>query len=241
MVQLERGIFPDNRLPEERPTSEIPPRGIDASWIAKMHDTQRALLQVAEKHQRALDSENLASRTQRSDPITEFPIGSYVLALYKDQHSRGKGRPKHKLLTVKQGPFRVIACEDNTYTVQDLAHDNTYDFHVTDLEPFVYDPNHTDPVEVALGDNQEFEIELVLDHEKRPHIDPNIKREQLWLKIRWAGYSAEHDSWEPIGNLVHLPIIRDYLSANKLKSYIPQSLKDSPERNPRPRNKRSRR
>jgi hypothetical protein len=116
-----------------------------------------------------------------------------------------------------------------------------YNFHVTDLEPFVYDPNFTDPVEVALGDNQEFEIERVLDHEKRDHPDETIKRKQLFLKIRWVGYSAEHDSWEPISNLVHLPLVREYLSKNKLKSYINKSLKDSPEKNPKPRNKRSRR
>ncbi len=134
----------------------------------------------------------------------------------------------------------MIKREDNTYKVQDLAHDNMYEFHVTDLEPFVYDPNFTDPVEVALGDNQEYEIESVLDHEKRPNPDANIKRKQLFLKIRWAGYSAEHDSWEPSGNLVHLPMIRDYLRENKLKSYINQTLKDSPEKNPKPRNKRSR-
>jgi hypothetical protein len=188
-----------------------------------------------------LDSENLAERTQRSETITELPIGSYVLALYKDQHSRGKGRPKHKLLTVKQGPFRVISREDNTYKVQNLTHDNIYEFHVTDLEPFVYNPNFTDPVLVSLGDNQEFEVEQVLDHEKRK--DPNgvIKRDQLFLLIRWTGYSSEHDSWEPSSNLVHLPLVREYLNENKLKSYIVKSLKDSPEKNPKPRNKRQKR
>lgn len=240
MVQLERGIFPDARLPEERP-SATPPRGLDATWIDKMRETQLALLEVAQKHQRELDSENLADRTQRSSAITEFPIGSYVLALYKDQHSRGKGRPKHKLLTIKQGPFRVISREDNTYTVQNLAHDNMYEFHVTDLEPFVYDPNFTDPVEVSLGDNQEFEVEQILDHEKRRDPTGTVKREQLFLKVRWAGYSEEHDSWEPSSNLVHLPLVRDYLNANKLKSYIVKSLKDSPEKNPQPRNKRQKR
>jgi hypothetical protein len=240
MVQLERGIFPDARLPEEMP-SATPPRGLDSTWIDKMRETQLALLEVAQKHQRELDSENLADRTQRSQAITEFPIGSYVLALYKDQHSRGKGRPKHKLLTVKQGPFRVISREDNTYTVQNLAHDNMYEFHVTDLEPFVYNPNFTDPVEVSLGDNQEFEVEQILDHEKRRDPTGAIKREQLVLKVRWAGYSAEHDSWEPSGNLVHLPLVRDYLNANRLRSYIVKSLKDSPEKNPKPRNKRQKR
>ena len=164
-----------------------------------------------------------------------------MLALYKDQHSRGKGRPKHKLLTIKQGPFRVISREDNTYTVQNLAHDNMYEFHVTDLEPFVYDPNFTDPVEVSLGDNQEFEVEQILDHEKRRDPTGTVKREQLFLKVRWAGYSEEHDSWEPSSNLVHLPLVRDYLNANKLKSYIVKSLKDSPEKNPQPRNKRQKR
>ena len=136
MIQLERGIFPDARLPEEPTTRGTRPRGLDATWIEKMHETQRELLKVAQQHQRELDSENLAKRTQQSEPITEFEVGSYVLALYKDRHSRGKGRPKHKLLSIKQGPFRVISREDNTYKVQHLTHDNIYEFHVTDLEPF---------------------------------------------------------------------------------------------------------
>jgi hypothetical protein len=168
MVQLECGIFPEAQLPDAQSMSRgtNPQRGLDATWIDKMHETQRAMLQVAQQFQRELDSENLAKRTQQSEEITEFPIGSYVLALYKDQHSRGKGRPKHKLQTIKQGPFRVLAREDNTYKVQNLTHDNVYEFHVTDLEPFSYDANYTDPVLVSLGDNQEFEVEQVLDHEK---------------------------------------------------------------------------
>ena len=174
-------------------------------------------------------------------PATEFPIGSYVLTLYKDQHSRGKGRPKHKLLTVKQGPFRVISRVDNTYSVQNLTHDNIYEFHVTDLEPFVYNHNFTDPVLISLGDNQEFEVEQVLNHEKRRDPTGTVKREQLFLLVRWTGYDANHDSWEPISNLVHLPLVRDYHNVNKLKSYIVKSLKDSPEKNPKPRNKRQRR
>jgi hypothetical protein len=126
--------------------------------------------------------------------------------------------------------------------VQHLTHDNIYEFHVTDLEPFSYDANYTDPALFALGDTQEFEVERVLGHEKRRDPEGKVKRKQLFLFIRWAGYDPSEDSWEPVANfIVQLPMIRDYLTANRLKSYIVESLKDSPEKNPQPRNSRKKR
>ncbi len=238
MVQLERGIFPEGRLPETESTASS--RGtsrLDPSWITEMRAAQLKLLDVAQRHQRQLDAEHTAERTERSPPVTEFTIGSYVLAVYRDRHSHGKGRPPHKLMTIKQGPYRVVGHEDNTYKVQHLAHDNVMEFHVTELQPFVYDPARTDPFQVALGDNQEFIVEQVIRHELRdnPH---GHKRKHLYLLIKWEGFDESYDSWEPITTLYHLPLIRDYLTANKLTAYIPASFKHQPEKNLKPRRQR---
>jgi hypothetical protein len=78
---------------------------------------QKEFLQIAERQQKQIDAEHLASRTAKSDPVTEFELGSYVLLLYKDQHQRGKGRPPNKLMTLKRGPFRVVACDGNHYNI----------------------------------------------------------------------------------------------------------------------------
>ena len=51
----------------------------------------------------------------------------------------------------------------------------------------------------------EFMVENILDHK-----GPTCARK---YKIRWAGFSADHDTWEPRGNL-HPEAIRDYEMAN---------------------------
>ncbi len=241
MVQLERGIFPEGNLPstDSTPSSRTTNR-LDPSWINEMREAQLTLLDVAQRHQKQLDAEHLAERTERSPPITEFTVGSYVLAVYRDRHSHGKGRPPHKLMTIKQGPYRVVGHEDNTYRVQHLAHDNVMEFHVTELQPFVYDPARTDPFQVALGDNQEFVVEQVIRHELRdnPH---GHKRKHLYLLIKWEGFDETYDSWEPVTTQYHLPLVRDYLTANKLTAYIPASFKHQPEKNLKPRRPRQQR
>jgi len=158
-----------------------------------------------------------------------------VLLLYKDQHQRGKGRPPNKLMTLKRGPFRVVACDGNHYKVQSLAHDNIEEVHVTEMQPFVFDANNTDPFEVSLGDDQEFVVERIVRHEKRRHQSENVKREQLFLLVKWEGYDDSANSWEPISGLYHLPLVRDYLRANKLASYIPKSFRGDEEKNLKPR------
>ncbi len=150
---------------------------------------------------------------------------------------RGKGRPPNKLMTPKRGPFRVIAANGNTYKIQSLAHeDDITEVHVTDLQPFTFDADHTDPFEVSLGDDQEFVVESIVQHEKRPHPNGHTQREQLYLLVKWMG--LEKQSWEPVSGLYHLPLARDYLREHKLASYIPQSYRGDTEKNSRPRRQR---
>jgi hypothetical protein len=234
MVQLEKGIFPEGDLPESSSNTLSVSRS-DTTWIDEVREKQHKLLEIAQLTQRQLDAEHLATRTARSEPITEFPVGTYVLALYKDRHAQGKGRPPNKLLTIKRGPYKVISHNENTYLVQNLAHhDDIREFHIKELQPFEFDAIHTDPFLVALGDEQEFIVETVVRHELRTN-PTGRHRKQLYLLIKWEGYDETHNSWEPVNHLFHLPLIREYLQANRLSAYIPASYRNKPERNTKPR------
>jgi len=239
LVELNRGVFPEAELPaQESPSESSSSNQRDPTWLSQRLEAQREMLQIAERHQREVDAHNLRTRTDSSAPPTEFEVGSYVLALYKDRHAQGKGRPPNKLMTLKRGPFRVISHDGNSYRIQNLAHaDDISEAHVTELQPFFFDAEHTDPFEVALGDSREFIVNRVLQHEKRPHTDPTIKREQLFLELEW---SHGKNSWEHVSGLYHLPLIRDYLRDNKLLSFVPPSHRKDTEKNSRPRNNRRR-
>ena len=64
--------------------------------------------------------------------------------------------------------------------------------HIHNLRPFIYDPDHTSPLTVALHNEQEFFIDSVLAHR-----GIRLRRSTLEFHIRWTGYGEAHDSWEP--------------------------------------------
>lgn len=47
-----------------------------------------------------------------------------------------------------------------------------------------------EPAPFVLEGREEFEVDRILDAERR-------EDEQIWVKVRWQGYSEKHDSWEP--------------------------------------------
>ena len=119
-----------------------------------MQEKQSLILQLAKKAQATRDDYHIAKADSRR---TEFPINSYVLAKYRD-------RPPTKFHLNWRGPMRVIAFKNNTYTVQNLINGKSYDYHVTQLKPFNYDPIETDPADMARKEEQEFLVEEILNH-----------------------------------------------------------------------------
>ena len=51
-----------------------------------------------------------------------------------------------------KGPFQEVHVLDSGYTVQNLITNKLKDYHINYLRPFVYDPNITDPREIASVD-----------------------------------------------------------------------------------------
>ena len=54
-------------------------------------------------------------------------------------------------------------------------------------------PSGFDTQAIELADQEEFEVEKIMDHKL-------VRRKEYFL-IRWQGYSAFEDSWEPLENL----------------------------------------
>lgn len=77
-------------------------------------------------------------------------------------------------------------------------------FHVSQLKPVVgAGPSTFDQEAIELADQEEFEVEKILDHK--------LVRGREYFLIRWRGFSAFEDSWEPLKNLENAPeILSEY-------------------------------
>jgi transposase InsO family protein len=201
-ISLDRGIF----LPHTAQTANIQPL---SEYTADMLQLQHTLQQIAEASLRAKDEAHYASFPAAR---TEFPIGSYVLLDYPDA-------PPTRLHPRKRGPFRVVRFNKNDYTLEDLVSHKELTVNITRLTPFEFDPEHTDPLKVAMVDHEEFFIERILAHRG------NLNRKgTLEFLVRWRGYDPSSDSWEPWKNLRDTEQLHSYLEAKGLERLIPQKF-----------------
>ena len=88
-------------------------------------------------------------------------------------------------------------------------------FHTSLLTPYRetdnHGPNFPTPPPDLIDNEEEYEVERILKHRGRPT--------SLKFLIRWKGYTAEEDSWEPEANLGNASeLLKDYKRRNKLKN-----------------------
>ena len=122
------------------------------------------------------------------------------------------------MLTHLRGPMKVVAKAEDDYTLMNLVFNKTEHVHISLIHPFVYDSNYVDPKDIARRDViSSFEVESIVDH------TPKSKRQlksKMDFKVRWQGYSEEHDLWIPFSELRDNPALHRYLWDNGMKHHI---------------------
>ena len=93
--------------------------------------------------------------------ITIFPVGSYVKVAYP-RSAMGQ-RPPHKLRMPWRGPYEVVQRLKGQYSVRDLATGKLSQFSEHLLDVYNVDPLVDNPREVALSEQQMYDIAEVLD------------------------------------------------------------------------------
>ena len=141
---------------------------------------------------------------------SDTPIKLHSDVLLSTQNLKLKSPGSKKLLPKWIGPFNVIKVINNVAfklalpTTMSKVHPV---FHASLLKP--YYPSGTcqppPPIVDEEGDVVYF-VESIIDHRIRKSGRKNITE----YLIKWKGYSHEHNTWEPVSNIMDHELIQDY-------------------------------
>ena len=109
---------------------------------------------------------------------------------------------------------------DSTYHLQNLVSKKDFKANIHRLHLFYFDPNKVNPQEVAVHDDEEFIVESILSHQ-----GDLTEKTSLTFKVRWLGYTADFDSWEPWRNVIHVDKLHEYLISIDQAKLIPKKAK----------------
>jgi hypothetical protein len=212
-MNLDRNVILPFEIAEAQ-TTAIP------LYVKKHVSLQRKILAKAVLTQMLKDQVHKANFNKLP---TEYPIGSYVLALYPENRM---GRlPPTKFHTQWKGPMQIINHIGSKYTVRNLVTGKLEDYHISSLKAFTSDNEHTNPEEVAQKDYRTWITESILDH--RPKKRRNrLLRSQLEFLVKWQGYPSEENTWEPWCNLRRNSLVHEYLRNKRMAYLIPKNLRE---------------
>ena len=158
-------------------------------YVQDMQTAQAKIIALAEQSLREKDQ---AHMDNYSKDRTVFEDGSYVLVEHR--HNSLRRGPKSKLLPFLKGPMLVKHHNsEGIYVLQDLISQQVWDYHMSNLRPFLYDERTCTPLQAAVADSLD---EFVAESVVQMRGNTRKSRKQLRFLIHWAGYGAEDDTWE---------------------------------------------
>jgi hypothetical protein len=177
------------------------------SATAFVHGLQEHILNAKQALKQAQDRQKAYADTKRRD-VSFTPGDQVFLSTRHIQLKKSKDMTK-KLMPKWVGPFKVLDLVGPVAIKLELpAHMRLHNvFHVSLVKP--YKAGGTvqplPPLEFDEGDPV-FTVEQLLDMRTRK----DGRRTLTEYLVRWAGYSAAHDTWEPARNILDKNLISDY-------------------------------
>jgi hypothetical protein len=159
---------------------------------------QLALTTAKQSLQAAQQRDTHHANKKRRD--MRLKVGDYVLLSTKNLKLKASG--SRKLLPRFIGPFPVTKVINNVaYRIHlpvGLRCHNV--FHVNLLEKYIEGVTKTPlPLPEVIDDTPEWEVEKILEHKTTG----KQRHKKTWYLIRWKGFDATYDTWEPEKNLTN--------------------------------------
>jgi hypothetical protein len=177
-------------------------------WLDYIFAEQEALINKARSIQ--LETSRKKQRIIKENETIIEP-NSYVLL-------RPPEGQAEKINTPLSGPWRCVEIQGDLIVIMNLIYNNIKTVHRSRVVPFRYNKARTDPRQVAMKDNQEFEVEKII---KIRGLDGN-RRSGIEALVRWTGYGEDEDSWVPWSEIHNNEKFHEYLRTKKgLHKFLP--------------------
>ena len=156
-----------------------------------------------------------------------YQIGDFVLAEHRSTFRRG---PKSKLMAFLRGPLRIINIigeQNDTFVLQDIVNNKQKTYHVSKIHPYDYDPVTQDQLHAAIRDDQYHIIEKIVSFREIKTSNARVLKKNFEFKVRWKGYTANDDTWEPFTTLSKTRQLYDYLkdhSNPRIRKLTPKNI-----------------
>jgi hypothetical protein len=211
-VDLDKGLLPHALASaivyeEGKPLNE---------YLAKLLTNQAYIIALAQETQYDVNQEHIRRKTNQGNQVTGYDVNDYVIYEYPQSLLVGDSRPD-KLTMHYSGPYRIIKIDGSRIEIQNLVNTQTTVVHISQLRPFLYDPNYINPVEVARNAGEEFEIDSIVTIRGKQGRRNRFLRTDLEVRVRWLGYSDRHDTWEPFQEMKLSEKFQQYCWDNDLK------------------------
>ena len=155
----------------------------------------------------------LRQKRQSTTPQTQqntYQPGDYILWNPKENQNSFRSS---KLSPTLLGPYTVTKQEGNKISCYHNQLHTQHIFHSDRVTPFI--GSTTIANKIGLLDKEEYVVEKIKSHRGTWN-----KLKSIELLVRWQGYTADSDSWEPWSNMRRVHALHTYLRLINKEKFI---------------------
>ena len=216
-VNLSKGFFPDSEQLKLRDES---PKNL---FFKELIEVQPRIIELARESQNKTDLEHLRKKMQKE--YHTFKEKDWVLLDMPETYLNLDSR-SDKLSSHYRGPYLIDKVDGNSVTLKNMLENvEIKTVSTSHIQPFYYDKEKINPIQIQAHASDEFFIERILKH-RGPTKNRKFIRSQFEARIRWAGYDSQWDTWEPFALLRDNATFHKYLIDQNLKYLLSKEARN---------------